>query len=1114
MLSLGIEDIILIYLQGYGGEFKDEDEVPIGLTARGIIKIIGMNEKEPYDTLKDLKEENLIEEDTKEVIGLNKERNVYFLTEKGKEKEQERWNEIKDKKVVLKTEDDEKELTLRNIKSHIFGRNPIVKGLRMMDENREIDLTAFESEREIFVGRRGELKELRKQLKMVKKGETITVFIEGEAGIGKTSLISKLKPFANELGFKFLTGTCQSETSDPYLPFKEAFSEYTDRGSETLEKTGMAFISTNWGDKIEDKKLFDAKKKETFHETTKIVEQIAKENPLVVFLDDLQWVDRATIDLLAYMDDKLEDVSILFIGTYRLEDIREDHHLLDIMHRLRLKKRFKKIELEPLDYEATEETVKGILGTEEVPQGFIEDIHEKTKGNPLFIKESIRQMKEDGFIDLESNTFPTRSDDIYVSDMVHNVIKKRVNRLDDETRKIMEIGSVIGREIPFDLLSRIVEMDDIDLLDHIDILIENQIWEEHPYDEVFYFSHDLIKDTVYRDIKGLKKKLLHRKVAKNIEETYKDKIDDWFSILARQYKKAERPSKSLDYYIKAGERAEEIYANEDAVTMYEKAISIYKETDDGVIDLVEILKNLGRGYFLLGRFEKTIENFEKALDIAEDQNEILTIYRRLAETYLEKGEWDTTLEYINKGLELSDQEISEKCEFISIKGSAHMKKGDFERAEEIFEEEKRLVEKIEDEEKIGQVNHDLGTAYLRQGRLDEGINRLNKAIDIREKNDDLIELYKSLNNIAIGYKDMGDYDRAREYFEKSLDVAKNNNFKTGIPTALNNLAFIYSEVGDLESSLEKYKESLELSRKLGIKETVGLSLGNLGNVYLKRGELKKAREKIDDSIKVMEEIGNDYGKLIDLQYLGSLNKKEGKMERAQKTYLKSLEMARDIGSKKREAMSLKRLGELFTTFGELKKAEEYYEEARDTSQKIGAEDIQALVNDRLAHLCSTRGDLNKAIELHEQARNISDDNNHDKVRITIQIGLAEDYLDKGELKKAKKYFEKAKEAIDKGEWPELRMRFQVLKARILSVEGDLASAKKILENVLTKSKKMGYEVWEAKVLHELGELSFEMSEEEMAKEYFLEAQKNFENFNMQLLGNKVEETLSELDTEL
>ncbi|MFW6064981.1 MAG: tetratricopeptide repeat protein, partial [Candidatus Natronoplasma sp.] len=162
-------------------------------------------------------------------------------------------------------------------------------------------------------------------------------------------------------------------------------------------------------------------------------------------------------------------------------------------------------------------------------------------------------------------------------------------------------------------------------------------------------------------------------------------------------------------------------------------------------------------------------------------------------------------------------------------------------------------------------------------------------------------------------------------------------------------------------------------------------------------------------------------------------------------------------------------------------------------------------------LCCIRGDLNKAIELHEQARNIFDDTNHDKVMITTQIGLAEDYLERGDVKEAKKHFEKAKESIKNGEWPELQMRFQALKAGIQSEEGDLESAKKDLENILTKSKKMGYQVWEAKILHELGELTFEMSEEEMAKHYFAEAQKNFENLNMQLGKNKVEETFSKLD---
>ncbi len=1107
MLSVNIEDLILIYLEGFE-EFKADDEVPYALCPKEIVKSVGVGQKNPYDILNRMVEKELIEEDTRHVLGLDRKRNVYFLDKKGKEREERLWNDIKDQKVKIKTEDGDKKTNLENLERYIPGRNPIVKGLKALDENEIIDLTDLEEETEVFVGRKDELKTLKEKLKQAKKGGSRTVLIEGEAGIGKTSLVSRLKPFAVELGFKILSGTCQSQTSDPYLPLKEAFREYIENGAQKDQKAGMAFMGAGPEEKIEDKKLFDAKKKETFYESTKQVKEIAEKTPLVVFLDDLQWVDKATLDIMSYMDEKLEKSSVLFIGAYRPEDISEDHHLNEIMRRTRRKASLKTIKLDPLTYEDTEETVNSVLGVDETPKSFVDKIHDKTEGNPLFIKESLRQMQDENVIDPDENRYPEESDDISVSEMVYNVIERRVKRLNDQTIKVIEIGSVIGSSVPFDVLSRTAEIDEIDLLDHIDMLIGNQLWEEDPDGERFYFSHDLIRDAVYDGIKRLKRKLLHKKAAKNIKEVYKNEIENWYSDLAKHYEAAEELNQCLEYYIKAGEKAEEIYASEDAVELYDKALKLSEKIDEEVIDRLEIIKNIARALTLLGRFEETVEYLEKGLEIASDEKEKQTIHRRLAKTYYDKGEWDKSLEHINEGLSISDEKNSEKAELLSLKGSAYMKKGNFDKSEKIFEEEEYVAKSIGEKEKIAKAHHDLGTTYQRKGKLEESIDRLKKAIEMREEEGDILELHKSLNNIAIAYKDEGDYDKCREYFEKSYQEADKNNFKNLIPTSLNNTAFIYSEMGELEKAVERYEESIDVSQKIGIKETEALSRGNLANVYIMKGEMEKARDNLERSIETMKDIGYKYGELVGFQYLGSLNKKEGKIEEAERAYEESLDLAREIGSRRRESTLLRLLGDLYRIKGDFEKGKKFYSESEEVSQEIGSKDAEALVKDRLADIMFKKGDVDKALELHKEGLDISEEINDEEVAITLEIGIGEDYLEKDDVEKAEKHFSKARKRTEKTEWMDLIIRNQLLKSRIQREKGELDKAKENLQRELSRSRNIKDEIWESKVLYELGVQNTTMGEEKEARKYFNEALEMFSDLEMEWWRDKAQEKLS------
>ncbi len=1032
MLNEGSRALILMYLEGFE-EFKDEEEVPYGVTPKGITKAVGIDESEPYTYLKKMRDEGLIKKDTRIITSEKRERNVYFITEKGKKREKELWEDLKDNQVTLKIDGEEKVLKVENLGNHIEGRNPIVKAFRAMNENEVIDLTGLDKELEVFVGRKKELNTLRKNLKDVKKNGVKTLFVEGEAGGGKTSLVSKLKPFAHELGFKFVTGTCQSETSDPYLPFKEAFSDYIERDTEEQEKTSMAFIGQTSDETVQDKNLFDAKKEETFYETTNYIKQLAKDDPIVVFLDDLQWVDKATLDILAYMDGKLGAVPVFFIGAYRPEDVSENHHLVEMMHRLRRENRLEKIELEPLSYEDTKETIKGVLGKEEVPQYFVKRLHEKTEGNPLFIKESLRHMVEEGKIDLENDRFPDRSDEVSFSELVYNVIERRVNRLDDDTIKITEMGSVIGKEIPFDLLRETSNIDEIDMLDHIDMLIGNQLWDEDPTEEKFYFSHELIQETVYESIKKLKRKLLHKRVANNIEELYQNDIERWYSDLAKHHRGAENYSQALEYNLKAGKKAEEVYAHEDAIEMYQKSLTLIGKVEDPENTKVEIWEKMSDAYKLLGEYEKCRDYLDKICDEEGSSVDALRAYRKKSRAWLEQGHWKKASDSVETALELEVEEESAKKEIIhlmSTKGWVKLRAAEHEESLKIFQEEKELCEELDDDKLLAKSLHDLGTIHYEIEKFDKSRSFFEEAIEIREELDDIQELISSINNLGLVYMYRGKWDEAKDQFERGLEKCEEIGDTQGICIALNNLGDVYREKGKFQKALDHFNRGMEKAERISNELGLAGFLTNIGITYQKMGRLNEAMNRYEDALEKYKELESKHRIAWTLGFIGDIYAKREKLEEALETYEKSKDLFEEIGQEEEVLAILMDILDIYIEQGKMDKAEDIALNTLEQVENWSSPIMEANCKHVLGKFYREKDELDKAEENLKQSKEIFKDRSPtDLPPVLYDLGLV--HLKKG---------------------------------------GDDEKAEKILKKASDLSNEMGMELWKNRIQEKLEEV--------------------------------------------
>jgi len=1011
MFDLNTKDLILIYLQGFQ-ELRNENEVPYGVTQRGIIEGIGTDESEINNTLQELKEKDLVNERVKSVLGINRARNVYFLSGSGLKKENEIWDNIKNKKVSIKTPNDFKEIKFKKVKNYISGRNPAIEALKRMQDNKAIDLTELDDASDVFVGRRKELKYLKNQLKDVKQNGVNFILVKGEAGIGKTSLVSKLIPFAKELGFEFLSGTCQSEISDPYLPFKEAFNQYMEEESSRQDGR-MAFIGIGQGEKAEDKSIFDANKKKTFYDTTNFIKNLSDRNPLVIFLDDLQWVDRATVDILMYMNNKLDDSPILFLGTYRPEDVSKKHHLMDMKHRLSRKNNVDTLELEPLTYDNTEDTVKSILGKENIPNNFIRIIHDKTDGNPLFIKESIKQMVEDGTVDVDDDIYPKKGEDISTSGLVQNVIQRRINRFDEDTKKVMDIGSVIGGAIPFELLLETSKFDEIDLLDHVDMLIGDQIWEEDPSEEMFYFSHDLIEKTVYEGLRDMKKKLLHKKVAENIKVIYDYKIDEWYSELARHYDEGKDHSKALDYYLKAGEKAEEVYANEDAIKMYERALELADKTEDHDINRCELFETISRAHSLLGHYDKSREYLNDAIELPNTDNKTKAeLHRKIAENWTNMGDYEKALNEIEKSLDLAKDDLKLKSDILSNKGWIFIRRSEYSKAKEIFKEGIEYAERSENDESISQAYHNLGTAYNFLKIFEKAKKNLMKAKDIRENNERWDDLAKTLNNLGVLYENIN-IDKTLEYYNKSLEINEkvgNIAMKNGL---LNNIGRVYYYKGKFDKSIKNLTDSLEIRERIGDKYGISLSFVNLGLIYADKGQFDKAIDYHKRSFEIVDELGDNYVKSINLRGLGKIYYLKDELENSYEYYQKAIESSKEGSNKDQTSLSLSYISEYYLGKDQIEKGIEKAKRALEISNEIKTVRENAIAHRILGRLYEEKDKTEKAIENLEISEEKFRSSGFD-----LELGKTLFYLGKiyanEEDEKSSKCLSEAESIFDKG----------------------------------------------------------------------------------------------------
>jgi hypothetical protein len=445
-----------------------------------------------------------------------------------------------------------------------------------------------------LVNREQEMKVLRARLDAALRSEGSLVFITGEAGIGKTRLIYELRSYAKLRGAQCLMGGgYEREGAVPYQPWSDIIREYAHWAPPLLMfkavgafAPGLAKLVPELGEKLgtippppsapnvqQHIRLFEA--------VTQFFVNISKEVPLVLFLDDLQWFDDASMELLLHMARAINAERLLVLGAYRDLELDDQRSLARTVAEMNRERLFYMIPLKRLASSEVFQMVRQTLG-EKVPSELPDLVYGKTEGNPFFVEEVLRSLVEEGAVyPVEKGWAVKDLSQVHVPRGIKEVLGKKLERLDEESRHVLSAAAVIGREFSFPVLREVTGLDEDRLIDivekclHARLLVDRHV----PGEEVYAFADSQLRDVLYEDISPVRRRRHHLKVGEAVEKVYAGKVDDHLEALAYHFLEGNDPSKAIDYSQKAGDKATRLFAWDQARRYYETVLKLMEKRE-------------------------------------------------------------------------------------------------------------------------------------------------------------------------------------------------------------------------------------------------------------------------------------------------------------------------------------------------------------------------------------------------------------------------------------------------------------------------------------------------------------------------------------------------------
>jgi len=820
-----------------------------------------------------------------------------------------------------------------------------------------------------FVGRHRSLPALLGAFERAKSGSGQVVGLVGDAGVGKSRLLYEMRNRLAPEEYGYLEGRClEYGGSMAYLPILyilRSYLEIREGDREALIKKRMqerilgldenlgyviAPLQSLLSLSIEDEAFAALEPKErrerTFEALRDLLVRGSQQRPLILAIEDAHWIDRTTEAFLDYMIGWLTRTPILLIILYRPE----------YTHPWGSKSYYTKIGLDQLSPASSSELIQAVLEDGETAPELRQLILDRAAGNPLFMEEFTHSLLENGAIQRKDEKYvlSKSSADIQVPDTIQGIIAARMDRLENNLKRTMQVASVIGRDFAFRILQAISEMR-AELKSHLLNLQGLEfIYEKRLFPELEYiFKHALTREVAYNSLLLKRRKEIHARIGQAIEELYPDRLAEFYEMLAHHYSKSDSLEKACRYCRLAGEKAEAAYAHSEALDFFKSGLDLLDrlpDTTENKRKKMEVLYLMRLPLLYSGYPEESLVLFQEGGRLAEelgDQGYLARFDYSLGVYHSLRGDPRLGVRYLKGAFE-----EARKNQDIELMGPlalglfvSYLPAGKYYKIADMAPDVIDLIEKAgkeSDSFSLGYRPYPRLCSYCGQsmgflGRFDEGRIFLEKGLRNASKVSYLPSLGVVEMQYGFFYWAKGDWESSKAHFEKGIGYSEEANDALISALSWSSLGLVCAMLGDHEIGKKYAGKGLEIHRGIGVDMFLSLAHFQLGWIYLESGDLKNARGMAEESLRLSKKNGEKFIEGWSRILLGKIVGREAPHEihKAEEYIRKGIAICEKLKTRPFYTQGYLFLGQLYLNAGDKEKAIELLQKAEAMFREMG-----------------------------------------------------------------------------------------------------------------------------------------------------------------------------------
>ena len=825
-----------------------------------------------------------------------------------------------------------------------------------------------------MVGREAEFETLRRSWCEAGAGRGGMVLVSGEPGSGKTRLARELMDYARITGGTVVSGGCyELEAATPYLPFLEAIRSWVHQSTNDEIRTVIGDsgaelarlapeLASRIGPFAEVPELSASEERlRLFDGISRFLFSLAGDGGLLLFVDDLQWADQASLSLLHYLVRIIGTERVLILGCYRETDLDRAHPLAEALDNWNRERAAVRVHLRRLELEATAAMLTVLLGDECLTESFCEDIHRETEGNPFFVEEVVKTLVEEKQIVCDGGEWRRRDQGalLILPQGVKAAIGRRLDRVSRPTTDILRTAAILGKNFNFAELAAVADANEEDLLDALDEAVAAQLLETGVGDAVA-FTHDKIREVLYHELNPIRRRRLHTRIADGLE-TLRERggrvaVED----LAHHYIEGGGLEKGYGYAMAGASDAAKVFAYTDSIRLYERARECVEAL--GRHDqLPEIDATMGHVATLMGEPLVAAEFYERALAATEDKAEALKLKCKIGEAYVLIGDTRALgfVEEVKAALDREAQPV-EFARVMMIEGRFHHYHGRSREAATRLHQALEPAENSGDTTLLGWILGYLAGAYQHLTEFEESNRWAQRAIDLGLEMD-------SPGVEAIGHEFKMENAFMRGRWEECFEHADRHRILAEKSSSFDRMAwncvgptFARLGMGELERSIAAADAGLDLADRLGdIRLAIFLGCWR-AQAFAEIGRIDEAREYAENWLRIADDLGLKSGRFEGRRVMAVIAQLAGDDDRSLEYLGQADELLEGTDEAIHPAWAMSLACRSLVAVGRLDEAESKIGDSLDATRRGDMPHWEALTIRARAGLYAARGDFDAA----------------------------------------------------------------------------------------------------------------------------------------------------------